>query len=559
MTTTFERRLTILRLLKEQPGIKVTDMSELLDVSLGTVRNDLNALQKEGKVNRVRGGAVLAERQIEQEAPADEIVNRAAKERIARRAAEMVKDGDAIWLDAGTTVQLLIPLLQDRKQLTIVTNGLRAAVALSEQSEHTVLLLGGRLGIDGIYTISMGRSELLDSINIQTAFVSGVGFSTDAGLTVLEFEDAQIKSQVIESAENVVAMVDATKIGRRGFAPVANIQQITHFLTDQDLSEGMLRELRNGHVNVTVCGQNTIRSHTIATGKQKYVIGFANQSENLPFAVDVRKGLERAVSARGDVDLVLTDNKLSSAEALRVANHLIQREVDLAIEYQIDHRGGNLIIDKFQRARIPVIAVDIPMIGATFFGVDNYRAGYMAGEALGKWVKQHWSGNIDHLVILEEPRAGDLPKARIHGQQDAFETILGEVPSDKTVFLDSGNTHSTSRQNMTRWFKKIPGGSKIATICFNDEAAVGAIRAARELGRETEIVVVGQGADRMGRTEILRPNSRLIGSTAYMPEKYGEMLIEIALRLLKGAPVPPAVYIDHIFLTAETLGHYYQS
>ena len=100
-------------------------------------------------------------------------------------------------------------------------------------------------------------------------------------------------------------------------------------------------------------------------------------------------------------------------------------------------------------------------------------------------------------------------------------------------------------------------GSKIATICFNDEAAVGAIRAARELGRESEIVVVGQGADRSGRSEILRPNSRLIGSTAYMPERYGEMLIEIALRLLKGASVPPAVYIDHVFLTAENMSQFY--
>ncbi|MEM9777738.1 MAG: substrate-binding domain-containing protein, partial [Chloroflexota bacterium] len=349
-----------------------------------------------------------------------------------------------------------------------------------------------------------------------------------------------------------------SKMGHRGFAPVAKAHQLTHFLTDQDLPEETLAQLRRASVSVTVCGQNTIRSHNISTGKKKYVIGFANQSESLPFAVDVRQGLEKAVAQRGDVDLILTDNKLSSAEALRVANHLIEREVDLAIEYQIDYRGGNLIIDKFQRSRIPVIAVDIPMVGATFFGVDNYRAGYMAGEALGTWVKTNWDGMIDYLAILEEQRAGDLPKARIHGQQDAFEAVLRPVSSEKIITLDSGNTAKVSQQNMSEWLKSVSSASKIAVISFNDEAAVGAIRAARGLDREADVVVVGQGGDSLGRSEIQRPDSRLIGSTAYMPEKYGEMLVSIALRLLQGQPVPPAVYIDHIFLTAENLAKYYE-
>ena len=97
----------------------------------------------------------------------------------------------------------------------------------------------------------------------------------------------------------------------------------------------------------------------------------------------MRHGLEKAAATRRDIDLVIADNKLSGEEALRVADHLINRKVDIAIEYQIDYRSGNQIIDKFQRAKIPVIAVDIPMVGATFSASTIYRAGYMAGEA---WV-----------------------------------------------------------------------------------------------------------------------------------------------------------------------------
>ncbi|MEM7113086.1 MAG: substrate-binding domain-containing protein [Chloroflexota bacterium] len=563
MTTTFERRQAILRILKEQAGIKAVDLSALLDVSIGTIRNDLNALQAENRVRRVRGGAVLVEEEKSETAVggngADPVANAAAKKRIARRAAEMVRDGDAIWLDAGTTVQSLIPFLAERERLTVVTNGLRIALQLAEQSEHTVLLIGGRVGRDGFYTVGTGSEQLLETVNIRTAFISGVGFTVSAGLTVLEYEDARLKARVLETAENVVALVDASKIGKRGFAPVASFGQLSHLLTDQDITADMLHQLRRARVNVTICGQNTIRSHTVTTGRDKTVVGFANQSESLPFAVDVRRGLERAAALRGDVDLVISDNKLSSAEALRVANRLIQRQVDIAIEYQIDYRSGNLIIDKFQRANIPVIAVDIPMVGATFFGVDNYRAGFMAGEALGEWVVANWEGQFDKLIILEEQRAGDLPKARIHGQQDAFEQVVGGITAERIITLDSGNTHTISQANMTAALQDHPNARRIAVISFNDEAAVGAIEAARSLGREQDLVVVGQGGDRLGRAEIRRPDSRLIGSTAYMPEQYGARLLEIAHQILHGESVPPAVYIEHVFLTRENLDRYYPS
>ena len=555
MTTTFERRQAIVRVLEEQPGIKTVDLASLLDVSIGTIRNDLSALQNEGRVARVRGGAVLIAQDLSEQP--DMVLNEAGKKRMAKRAAEMVRDGYAIWLDAGTSVQMMIPLLKNRNDLTIVTNGLRVALQLAEQDRHQVLLIGGRVGKDGLYTIGTGNERLLDTVNIQTAFVSGVGFTLEAGLTVLEYEDAQLKTRVINSAENVVTLIDASKIGKRGFAPVASLQQISHFVTDKDISAGMLRQLRRRQVNVTVCGKNTIRSHTIAGGQEKYVIGFANQTEQAAFAVDVRRGLERAAAERQDIDLVISDNKLSGTEALRVANHLIERRVDLAIEYQIDYRSGNLIMDKFQRVNIPVIAVDIPMVGATYFGVDNYRGGHMAGEALGHWILSHWGGQFDKLIVLEENRAGDLPKARIHGQLDGLNSVIGEVPADDLLYLDSGNTMAISQNNMSKTLQTLSTTERLAVISFNDEAALGAVEAARALGRTDQIVVVGQGGDRLGRAELRRLDSPMIGTTAYMPERYGERLIDIAVNILHGISVPPAIYIEHVFLTKENLDNYY--
>ncbi|MFT5193087.1 MAG: DeoR family fructose operon transcriptional repressor, partial [Candidatus Promineifilaceae bacterium] len=157
MTTTFERRQAIERVLEERPGIKTVELAKLLDVSIGTIRNDLRAMQDRGRVSRVHGGAVLIA-QGEMNWP-DAVPNEVAKRRMAKRAVEMISNGDAIWLDAGTSVQMLVPLLIQRQDLTIVTNGLRVALELAEQGLHQVLLIGGRVGKDGLYTIGTGNER----------------------------------------------------------------------------------------------------------------------------------------------------------------------------------------------------------------------------------------------------------------------------------------------------------------------------------------------------------------------------------------------------------------
>ena len=148
MVTRFERRQSILRLLREQPGIKVTQLADLMDVSEGTIRNDLNALQREGKVKRVLGGAVLTDPGLDKFIADEELEEKSAqtraleaKQRIGRWAAETVQEGDAIYMDASTTVQHMIPYLAQFQSLTVVTTGLTTARLLSQHASHIVLSL----------------------------------------------------------------------------------------------------------------------------------------------------------------------------------------------------------------------------------------------------------------------------------------------------------------------------------------------------------------------------------------------------------------------------------
>jgi ribose transport system substrate-binding protein len=558
--TIFERRQRIVGLLREQPGIRVPELADLLDVSEGTIRNDLRALDEAGKVTRVRGGAVVQEGRnfISPAFAARTQVNTVAKKRIARWAADMVEDGDSVLLDSSSTVFHVAPFLQDRSNLTIITNGIEVAHALAENSSHTIILIGGVLRPDRALTVGYLGEKILENLHIKTAFVSCSGFSVETGLTQVDIQEAQLKSRMIESAERVVALIDSTKFGKVDLTPFATVEQVSHILTDSALNPQYIDEIRQTCANLTVCGENTISSYTPCSEELgRYKIGFANQSEQLPFAIDVRRGLERAASDAGHIDLILADNQLDGEIAQRVADRLIAEGVDLAIEYQVDEQVGSLIMNKFQRAGIPVIAVDIPMVGATFFGVDNYRAGHMAGAALGNWIADAWNGQFERLVILEEPRVGALPAARLLGQIDGLEEVVGEIDATKRIYLDSGNTSEQSQTEMLNALKDLPDQHRIAVVTINDDAAIGALSAARELGREADVVIVGQGADRIARGEIRHPDSRIIGSTAYWPERYGEKLIPLAVKILQGQAVPPAVHIDHEFINADNIDAFY--
>lgn len=570
----FERRQLILRLLHEQPGITVPSLAKELQVSEGTIRNDLDALEEEQRVQRVRGGAVLigpplgsssagtnglasGRGPVSGSLPAKMEVSAQAKKRIARWASNLVERGETILLDASTTVLHMAPFLQEHQQLTIVTNGVEIARQLAANPSNTVVLLGGILSSDGVAVTSMLGAGILDELHIRTAFVSGVGFDLEVGLTELSLQEAPLKRLMLQAASRVVALVDSSKLGKVGLTSVASPGQITHLFIDSDVDPDTVEELRRHPFDLTICGENTITTYTSHRRQPAYKLGFANLSEEIPFAVDVRRGLERSARQLSNLDLVVADNSLSGERALEIADNFIAKGIDLAIEYQIDAKVGSQLMNKYQRAGIPVIAVDIPLVGATYFGVDNFHSGHLAGVALGEWVRKHWDGQIDRLLVLEEPRAGALPAARIQGQLAGLQEIVGTIAENQRLMLNSGNTSSISQAEMERALRGLADLHRVAVICFNDDAALGALRAAQKLGREHDIAVVGQGADRLVRDELRRPGTRIVGSTAFMPERYGEKLTNLALRILRGESAPPAVFMDHVFISADNIDVYY--
>jgi DeoR/GlpR family transcriptional regulator of sugar metabolism len=260
--TTFERRQRLLRLLHEKPGIKVTELAGCLGVSQGTIRNDLRELEEAGQIARVRGGAVIANghQYASPSFAARMQVHAAAKARIAGRAVEMIEDGDSIILDASTTVFAMIPYLLARRNLTIVTNGIEAGLALAKTSSHTVILVGGVLRPDGTSVVGHLGAKILDNLHVKTAFVSCSGFTLQAGLTEVDIQEVLLKSRMIGCAERVVALIDSLKFGRVDLTSFAGLEQISHIFTDGEVSPEFVEQLRPTGTTLTVCGDTTVTS-----------------------------------------------------------------------------------------------------------------------------------------------------------------------------------------------------------------------------------------------------------------------------------------------------------
>jgi DeoR/GlpR family transcriptional regulator of sugar metabolism len=244
-------------ILREQPGIRVPEVAELLGVSEGTIRNDLNSLAGSGQVTRVRGGGVLIdERQSRSPIFATRLmVHRLAKQAIARQAASLVQDNDSIILDSSTSSYYLAVNLKERRDLTVMTNGIESARELAKNSSNTVILLGGVLRVDGTAINVPLAEHILTEYHIKTTFLSCSGFTLESGPTEVDIYEAQIKRKFIASSGSIVALIDSSKFGRADLTSFASLDQITHLYTDSDLDPAWIKKLKQASVPFTLCSE----------------------------------------------------------------------------------------------------------------------------------------------------------------------------------------------------------------------------------------------------------------------------------------------------------------
>ncbi len=291
--------------------------------------------------------------------------------------------------------------------------------------------------------------------------------------------------------------------------------------------------------------------------RRKYRLGFGAQSTEFPFSRAVCESIQR-VAFEEEVELLVLDNKYSAKAALHNTDVFVREQVDLVIEFQTEEHCASAISSKLQDANIPAIAVEIPHPGATYYGANNYRAGLMGGRYLAKWALQHWGGRVDQVLLLELPPAGALPRSRLMGSLAALRESLPHLADAQIVFLN-GNGQYERSLDVVRKYLRTSKAHRVLVSAINDPSAIGALHAFEESGRSLDCAVMGQNASAEARAEMAEGHSRLIGSVAYFPERYGEGLIPLALEIIQRRTVPSAVFVKHQIVAPDNLWQIYPS
>ncbi|APG20080.1 UNVERIFIED_ORG: DeoR family galactitol utilization operon repressor [Kosakonia oryzae] len=238
----FERRNKIVELVNSQGSVLVIDLSNSFGISEVTIRADLRLLEEKGLVTRFHGGAAKPGATVldneNQEVVLEERYRLASdpKKRIAQAAASMIEEGMTVILDSGSTTMLIAEALTKRTNITVITNSLPAAFALSENKDITLVVCGGtvRHKTHSMHGTIAERS--LQGISADLMFVGADGIDTTNGITTFN-EGYSISSVMAAAAHKVVAVVDASKFNRRGFNQVLPMEKIDAVITDDSISD----------------------------------------------------------------------------------------------------------------------------------------------------------------------------------------------------------------------------------------------------------------------------------------------------------------------------------
>ena len=228
-----ERMQEVLRMLESRDSVHVAELSKAFAVSEVTVRSDLSELARQGLVARVRGGVRPLQRGQSELGFDFRLRLEVEKKRaIAKAAAAMVEEGEAIALDSSTTAYYLALELRTKKELVVVTNGLLIAAALADAPGISVLVTGGMLRLHAMSLVGGVGADALRATRISRGFLGARGLAIDGGLMDLNPDEVQIKREMANVCERVIGIVDGTKWHRTALLPFVPTGQVDAIVTD---------------------------------------------------------------------------------------------------------------------------------------------------------------------------------------------------------------------------------------------------------------------------------------------------------------------------------------
>ncbi|ARD48658.1 DeoR/GlpR family DNA-binding transcription regulator [Sporosarcina sp. P33] len=231
-----ERYEIIIDLLHENKIVKVSELCKKFEVSIETIRRDLEYLEQKNKLKRIYGGAILKEEPALEPSYTKRYTEYTReKSHIGKETAKLVEDGDSLMIDLGTTTLEVARHLKEKKNLTIITNSMVIAEELVDVPTFRVILLGGILRPNELSLSGSISEQLIQNFTVDKTIIGAGGITADM-ISDYHLEEARVRRAMIESGRLVIAVSDHSKFGKKAFVKVCPTSQIDVMVTDNQLS-----------------------------------------------------------------------------------------------------------------------------------------------------------------------------------------------------------------------------------------------------------------------------------------------------------------------------------
>jgi len=293
-------------------------------------------------------------------------------------------------------------------------------------------------------------------------------------------------------------------------------------------------------------------------GETAYTLGINNYMDSFEFCFKVHQNIEEWAKKYG-IKTVYAEAKMEPEKVKANLDTFAVQGVDAIFEFN----WLTEVTEKWVKDNPGIVMVtgDYIVEGAYYFGANQYQAGVVLGRHLAEQVKKRWNGRVDAMVFAACYQCGPLLIQRMDGIRDGYKETYPNYPEDKIFRFENmgadGQIVNTKRI-VTDFYTAHPEMTHIVVGTNNDEGGLGALSAVETMGNQENFFIVSHGGDTPFREKIRAGAGKVwIGSTAYMPERYGEFMIPWLKDILDGKDVPKEMSPEHFVLTAENVDQYY--
>lgn len=253
MSTIGQRRKYILDHIVKDGFVKVSDLAESLGVTQTTIRKDLNYLESQGVLQRAHGSAIPPSQQMmDLNLSAKKLINFEAKQKIAEKAASLIKSDDSILVASGSTISLFAEALKPKGRLNVVSISVNISAHLGDIPGITVMQVGGILYGNTLSVLGAEASKTIENLYCSKVFFGVDGIDLDYGLTCGTGEEASITQKMMQSSQTKIVLSDSSKVGQRGFARICEVGDIDILITDSGMPLETRQRIENMGVKLII-------------------------------------------------------------------------------------------------------------------------------------------------------------------------------------------------------------------------------------------------------------------------------------------------------------------